>query len=124
MIAEGIPYGKGRPDDPAKNPCPVLSRSVPTARLPGHRGAAGLAKSFRKSAGGLSPEDAERAWFARLLWRAFPEARSENELADLAAEALTSGKRPVTARSVRNWLRCENTPHFRYVLQVVAMAGA
>lgn len=103
---------------------PVLSRAVPVTPSQGHHGATGLEMSFRKSAGGVSPQDAERAWFARLLWRAFPEARSENELADLAAEVLTSGKRPVTARTVRNWLRCENTPHFRYVLQVVALAGA
>jgi hypothetical protein len=80
--------------------------------------------SFQKCAGGISPEDAEREWFARLLWRAFPEARSENELADLAAGVLTSGNRPVTSRAVRNWLRKDNTPHFRYVLQVLAMAGA
>lgn len=76
--------------------------------------------SFRKFRG----EDAEREWFASLLWRAFPEARSENELAELAAEVLTSDRRPVTPRTVRNWLRCENSPHFRYVLRVIALVGA
>jgi len=80
--------------------------------------------SFRKCSGSLSPEEAERAWFAGLLWRAFPEARSENDLAELAAEVLTSDKRPVTARTVRNWLRRENAPHFRYVLRVIALVGA
>ena len=78
--------------------------------------------SFR-NAGNLTPEDTERAWFAGLLWRAFPEARSENELADMAAQVLTTGNRSVTPRAVRNWLRRENTPHFRYVLAVIALAG-
>lgn len=78
--------------------------------------------SFRK--GLLAPEDAERAWFAGLLWKAFPEARSENELAELVAEVLSTSRRPVHMRTVRNWLRCENSPHFRYVLQVIALAGA
>ncbi|MEC9432141.1 MAG: hypothetical protein VYD87_04460 [Pseudomonadota bacterium] len=77
--------------------------------------------SFRKFTSG---EDSERAWFAGLLWRAFPEAGSENELAELAAEVLSQDGRPVHARTVRNWLRCENAPHFRYVLRVIAMAGA
>ena len=80
--------------------------------------------SFRKSRNALTPEEAERAWFAGLLWKAFPEAASENELAELAAEVLTSDRRPVTARTVRNWLRQENAPHFRYVLRVIALVGA
>lgn len=34
-----------------------------------------------------------------------------------------SGKnRKVTPRAVRNWIRCENTPHFRFVLTVYALA--
>ena len=78
--------------------------------------------SFSKS-GALTPEDTERAWFAGLLWRAFPDAKSENELAELAAQVLTTGNRPVTPRAVRNWLRRENTPHFRYVLAVLNLAG-
>jgi hypothetical protein len=84
----------------------------------------GSEMSFRKHRGGISPADAERAWFAGLLRRAFPEATSENELAELAAEVLTSTARPVTARAVRNWLRQENTPHFRYVLAVIGLAGS
>lgn len=78
--------------------------------------------SFRNT-GDLAPEDTERAWFAGLLWRAFPDAKSENELAELAAQVLTTGNRPVTPRAVRNWLRRENTPHFRYVLAVLNLAG-
>lgn len=79
--------------------------------------------SFRKC-GAMSPEEAERVWFAGLLWRAFPDARSENDLAELASDVLTSDKRPVTPRTVRNWLRRENAPHFRYVLRVIALVGA
>jgi hypothetical protein len=80
--------------------------------------------SFRKSRRDLTPEEAERAWFAGLLWKAFPEAGSENELAALAADVLTKDGRPIDARTVRNWLRRENSPHFRYVLRVLAIAGA
>lgn len=92
--------------------------------LPIHPATKGAEMSFRKSAGGLTAQDAERAWFAGLLWRAFPEAVSENELADLAASVLTSDRRPVTARTVKNWLRQDNSPHFRYVLAVIALVGA
>lgn len=79
---------------------------------------------FRKSSSAHSAEDTEREWFASLLWRAFPEATSENDLAQMASDVLTSDKRPVTPRTVRNWLRCENSPHFRYVLKVIALVGA
>lgn len=72
----------------------------------------------------LAPEEAERRWFAGLLWKAFPDARSENELSELVSEVLTTDLRPVHPKTVRNWLRCDNSPHFRYVMQVVAMAGA
>jgi len=80
--------------------------------------------SFRKSRRARVPEDLEREWFAGLLIKAFPEAESENELAELAAEVLTTDSRPVTPRTVRNWLQCENSPHFRYVLRVIALVGA
>jgi hypothetical protein len=83
--------------------------------------------SFRNCSGRrgqLSPVDAEREWFARVLWKAFPEATSADEVAALAAEVLSRDGRPVTARAVTNWLRCENTPHFRYVLPLLAMAGS
>ncbi len=83
-----------------------------------------MEKSFRKSRQPKNGEDAERAWFAGLLRKAFPEATSDNELAELAAMVLTSERRPVDKRTVRNWLRCENAPHFRYVLKVIALVGA
>lgn len=49
-------------------------------------GTGGMEMSFRKLH--LSPEDAERAWFAGLLWKAFPDATSESELAEMAADIL------------------------------------
>lgn len=102
---------------------PVLSGSVDRGSRPIK--SMGVSEmSFRKFSATLSPEDAERAWFAGLLWKAFPEAASENELAELAAEVLTKDGRRVEPRTVRNWLRQENTPHFRYVIRVLAIAGA
>lgn len=93
------------------------------SRVNGSRGVSEM--SFRKSRrGALTPEAAERAWFAGLLWKAFPDASSENELAEIAAEVLTKDNRPVTSRTVKNWIACENTPHFRYVLAVIALVGA
>lgn len=80
-----------------------------------------MEKSYRNC---MTPEEAERAWFAGLLWRAFPEARSENELAQLVAEVLTTDKRPCHAKTVANWISKDNAPHFRYVLKVIALAGA
>lgn len=88
-----------------------------------HSGPRSHEMSFRNRPGGLPSEQEERAWFASLLWKAFPEAASENELAEMAAEVLTSASRPVTARAVKNWLQSKNAPHFRYVLQVLALAG-
>lgn len=95
-------------------------RSDDRSSAQGHNSTGSSEMSFRKCGG----EEAERAWFAGLLWRAFPDARSENELAELAADVLTSDSRPVTSRTVRNWLRRENAPHFRYVLKVIALVGA
>lgn len=101
-------------------PLRVRLASKPSERP--HFAALGSEMSFRKS--GASPEEQERAWFAGLLWRAFPEAGSENELAEAAAAVLSRDGRAVHPRTVRNWLRCENAPHFRYVLAVIALAGA
>jgi hypothetical protein len=67
--------------------------------------------------GHLSPVEAERAWFAALLWRAFPSA-SENEVSERAAAVLG-----VSARQVRNWLRCEHDARWRDVVKVLVIAG-
>lgn len=103
----------------------TLSTAKPTRNSRAHVTMDRAEMSFiKKSRRGISSADAERAWFAGLLRRAFPDATSENELAELVAEVLTSDCRPVTSRTVRNWIRQENTPHFRYVLAVIALAGS
>lgn len=61
---------------------------------------------------------ASRRWFAALLWRAFPSP-SERDLSHKAARVLD-----VSPRQVVNWLRCENDASLRYVLAVMAIAGA
>lgn len=71
-------------------------------------------RAFR---GALSPAEAEREWFARLLWRAFPSG-SENELSERAGPVLG-----VSPRQVRNWLRCEHDARWRDVMKVLAIAG-
>lgn len=91
----------------------------------GQRRGNGVEKSCRKcSRSGGGQMDRERAWFASLMWRAFPEATSEHELATLVAEVLTTDRVPVHPRTVRNWLRCENAPGFHYTLRILALAGA
>lgn len=73
---------------------------------------------------GMTAEEAEREWVRRVLWKAFPKATSENDLADRVAKHLTSARRPIDARTVRFWLRGETTPHFRYLVPILALAGA
>lgn len=66
----------------------------------------------------LDRETAYRMWFRDLLWRAFP-ASSDASRAERAARVLD-----VSERQVRNWLRCEHDPKLRYVMAVIAIAGA
>lgn len=63
-------------------------------------------------------ETAYRMWFRDLLWRAFP-ASSDAARAERAAHVLN-----VSERQVRNWLNCEHDPKLRYVMAVIAIAGA
>lgn len=87
----------------------------------GKNGAVHMEKSYRKC--GVS-EEVELARFGRLLWRAFPEARSEHDLSEIAAAVLSTEGRNVHPKTVRNWLHGDNAPHFRYVIRVLALAGA
>ena len=73
---------------------------------------------------GLTSQEAELEWVVRMLWRAFPEADSENELSDLVADHLSVEGREVSPRTVRYWLRKETSPHFRYIVRILALAGA
>lgn len=64
------------------------------------------------------------AWVGKALGRAFPEAQSENELCELAAQVLSTAHYTVTPRTVKNWVRGDNTPHFRYIRSILVLAGA
>lgn len=75
------------------------------------------AKSCRKERDHLS-------WFVRVLWKAFPEARSEHDLSLAVAKFLTREGQPVEPRTVRYWLRQETSPHFNYVWPILVLAGA
>lgn len=72
---------------------------------------------------GLTRDEAEIEWIVRVMWRAFPEATSENELAEIVAAYLTRRGREVSPRTVRYWLRRETTPHWRYAVELLALAG-
>lgn len=82
------------------------------------------ARSCRNVRRHLTTDDAECEWIARMLWKAFPEARSENDLAELVSSHFTRRGRDVTKRTVRYWLSQETTPHWRYVVELMALAGA
>jgi hypothetical protein len=80
--------------------------------------------SFEFRRGEFPPEHVVLSRWAALLRCAFPEAVSEHDLCVRVARTLSRRGRRVTERAVRNWLRGENAPHFRYVLTVLALAGA
>lgn len=71
---------------------------------------------------GLTAQDAELRWFSNLLWATYPEARSENDLANRVARELTTSRRKISPRTVRYWLRGDHAPHFRYVMRVLDLA--
>lgn len=65
----------------------------------------------------MSAPEAEREWFAALLWRAFPSA-SATALSETAGPVLG-----VTPRQVRNWLACSHDARWRDVVKVLVIAG-
>ena len=88
-----------------------------------------MEKSFRKKSNKTnalrkSSAKMDLAWVGKALWRAFPEAQSENELCELAATVLSTADHTVTSRTVKNWVRGDNPPHFRYIRSILVMAGA
>ena len=76
------------------------------------------ARRVKSPAYSTDQAQAARKWFAAMLWRAFP-SRSENELAEKASAALG-----VSPRQVKNWLRHEHCAALKYVVAVIAIAGA
>lgn len=65
--------------------------------------------------------DEDMKQFVAAMWTAFPQARSENELAALVAAHLNRERRQVSSRTVRYWLRQATSPHYRYVTRVLSM---
>ena len=61
--------------------------------------------------------DEARRWFRGLLWDAFPDARTDHELACLAAARLG-----VSEGRVRGWLRCDHEAKLFEVLKVLWLA--
>ncbi|KFI34257.1 hypothetical protein CG51_05270 [Haematobacter missouriensis] len=82
-----------------------------------------MEKSCRKPKTLAQDEEAELERFAKLLRQAFPGTTSDNDLAETAAAVLSTRRRTVNPKTVRNWLRGDNTPHFRHVIRVLALAG-
>lgn len=59
------------------------------------------------------------------LWRAFPDARSENELSILVAEKMPAKRgKPFTDRGVRRWFAGETYPQGRNLIAVGAILTA
>ena len=116
------------PDAGAIGLRPVLPASPAASRnsrpSPGDPAMIAPAQSFRKlRPGDLTPQEAQRAWFAGLLWQAFP-GRSATAVSQDAAAELTRLGVPASERQVRNWLRCEHDPSFVVVTAVLAIVGA
>ena len=65
--------------------------------------------------------DEDLRQFVAAMWKAFPQARSENELAEMVAAHLNKERRQISERTVRYWLRRVTSPHFRYVTRVLNM---
>lgn len=89
-----------------------------SACSPGHSSRDQYGASSVKNPAHSTDPSANRRWFRDLLWRAFP-SRSERELAEKAAAVLG-----VSQRQVINWLREEHDPKLRYIMAVLALAGA
>lgn len=79
-------------------------------------------KSCRKDL--TEGEEASRR-VAVALWKAFPEATSENNLAEIASEYFRkSDGSPVSPRTIKYWLRGDTHPSFLHTMALVRMVGA
>ena len=70
--------------------------------------------------GDLTPQDAQRAWVADLIWRAFP-ADSMTACSQIAASEMTRLGVNTSERQVRNLLRCEHDASFQRVNLLLAL---
>ena len=90
----------------------------------GPRAGVRISEASARAAGGgdLAPADAQRAWFADMLWRAFP-AETMTGVSKIAAEELTAMGFPASERQVRTWLRCEESARFELAMAVLSRVG-
>jgi len=64
--------------------------------------------------------DKELSVLVEAMWKSFPGARSERELACLWADHLSQSGFTVSDRAVQYWLRRRTSPHFRYMRPIAA----
>lgn len=102
----------------------AAGRASPTPPMPRRQRAIYPdAKSCRHlSPGDLTPREAQRAWFASLLYRAFP-GETDSEVAKLASAELTRLGARASVRQVHYWLKLEHDPSFHTVNTVLALVG-
>lgn len=74
--------------------------------------------------GHLTKEQVEKRRVQAALWRAFPEANSENELCLMAVGYFfDENGRPVSKRTVKYWLRGETLPNCIHYRTLIGMVG-
>lgn len=105
-------------------PCAFVPDAVVDRPQGQHRGKA-LEQSFQKSAGGVAEHDAKMRQVIAALWRAFPEAISENDLAERAAPYFRNRDgRAVDPKTVRLWLQGVSLPRAEFIFVLIGMVGA
>ena len=73
----------------------------------------------------LSSRNDRHEKLKRALWRAFPEARSENELSILVAQHMPRRRgRPFSDRGVRKWFAGDAFPQGRNLIAIAALLAA
>jgi hypothetical protein len=88
-----------------------------------------LEQSFQKltggAAGAISAHDAQMAQVIAALWAAFPEATSENDLAERAAPYFRNRQgQAIDPKTVRLWLQGVSLPRAEFIFVLIGMVGA
>lgn len=107
------------------SPVPPAEISWPTP-CKVHHGAKHLEISCQKSHSRASLTDSEvqSRRVIEALWRAFPEATSDNDLADRASPYFRNKRgEPVEPRTIRYWLRGETLPGYLHTITLIGMVG-
>lgn len=79
-----------------------------------------------KRHGGITADGWIAARVPQALWTAFPEATSENDLAERAATYFRNKRtgEAIDPRTIRYWLRGEAVPHGSHMFTLIWMVGA